>query len=264
MRFNPPGSWPTPPLGWLPPAGWNPDPAWPPAPRGWTFWLTADGYPAPLTFAPDVQPWDPRTVATSVQPSLYAMAPPMAPQPMTPPMAGSWNGPRPTFATHVAEVRAARRSALRPFGMGVGAFALVAAAVWVTGQFAYGRVVWIGGLVIGVSLMIRSAMVYSEARSDAVPVQPRSVVAVVAGLAIALFSGISAVSAWADRIHDAEVATGLGSCWVRDGANRVAPVDCDQSHDFTITAVVEAEEACPTNAVMYVDVLGKAGCLVPD
>jgi hypothetical protein len=41
--FNPPPSWPTPPIGWQPASGWQPDPSWPDAPADWKFWRPEEG-----------------------------------------------------------------------------------------------------------------------------------------------------------------------------------------------------------------------------
>ncbi|MEO6713449.1 MAG: hypothetical protein ABIM89_08490 [Mycobacteriales bacterium] len=47
FRFNPPPTWPAPPLGWAPPPGWQPDPAWGPPPPGWQLWVYYEPPPPP-------------------------------------------------------------------------------------------------------------------------------------------------------------------------------------------------------------------------
>lgn len=37
--FNPPPTWPVPPVGWRPPEGWRPPPDWPVPPPDWQFWI---------------------------------------------------------------------------------------------------------------------------------------------------------------------------------------------------------------------------------
>jgi hypothetical protein len=45
-QFNAPPEWPTPPTpGWRPPRRWRPPSTWPAAPKGWSFWVDAQGRP---------------------------------------------------------------------------------------------------------------------------------------------------------------------------------------------------------------------------
>ncbi|MQY09472.1 DUF4041 domain-containing protein [Actinomadura macrotermitis] len=73
-RYNPPPTWPAPPVGWTPPPGWQPDPSWPLPPAGWQFWLPAEA-PAPPVPAPMPVPQPPLPHATLPPPSAPAPRP---------------------------------------------------------------------------------------------------------------------------------------------------------------------------------------------
>lgn len=51
MRFNPPPTWPEPPIGWYPPPGWQPPAEWGPMPLGWPLWV-GDGPNGYVTSTP--------------------------------------------------------------------------------------------------------------------------------------------------------------------------------------------------------------------
>ena len=75
MRFNPPPTWPQPPVGWAPPPGWNPDPSWPPPPVGWRLWIPDDHADPPEATVQSVPPVAPRPVIapSALQPDTASL-----------------------------------------------------------------------------------------------------------------------------------------------------------------------------------------------
>ena len=247
MRFNPPTSWPDVPDGWTPPAGWMPDPSWPQPPAAWPYWLSDDGRPMPVTFAPDVPPWDPRSVAGQEAVSS----------------AGAWPVTAP--ADETTQVRAARRGALMTFGIGVAVFVVGAVSAIIAGRSRSGGWIWTGGMLVGVSLFIRALTQYRATRraAPAVGAAPRSVALVVAGLVVCLGTGAGALLAVVNRPGD--VPHEAGSCWdVLDG-DQIQAVPCGDDHQYKVSDVVDDENACPLTSDFYVELdSGKIGCLVGD
>lgn len=242
MRFNPPTSWPDVPAGWTPPAGWRPDPRWPPAPAAWPFWLSDDGRPLPVTFAPDVPAWDPRSVA----------------QPGTAAPAGAW----PVAAPSVAEdVSPARRRALMMFGIGVAAFLVGAASAILASRSSGGGWIWTGGMLVGVSLFIRSLVQFRATRT-AGPAKPRSVALVAVGLVVCAGAGIGAL---VSVVNPTRVPHEAGSCWTTLKGDNIQAVPCSGSHQYKVTQMVDDQAACPDASAFYVTLdSGKVGCLVDD
>ena len=245
MRFNPPTSWPDVPAGWSPPAGWTPDPAWPRPPAAWPFWLADDGAPLPVSFAPDVPPWDPRAVA---QNGTTAGA--------------AWPAVVPVDTGE--SVRAARRGALVWFGVGVAAFVVGAVSAVLAGRSRSGGWVWTGGMIVGVGLFFRALQKYRSTRGpDAFAAKPRSVALVVVGLVVCLGTGVAAlvsvVNGPADVPHEA------GSCWDVTDGDQIQAVPCSDDHQYKVSQTVDDQASCPATSSFYVELdSGKIGCLVDD
>lgn len=242
MRFNPPTSWPDVPAGWTPPAGWMPDPSWPPAPAAWPYWLSDDGQPLPVTFAPDVPAWDPRAVA----------------QPGSPSAAATW----PLAAPPVSDdAHHARRRALVMFGIGVAAFLVGAVSAILAGRSSSGGWIWTGGMIVGAGLFVRSLVQYRATRT-AGPAKPRSVALVSLGLLVCVGTGVGAL---VSVVNPPQVPHEAGSCWTTLKGDSVQAVPCSGKHQYKVTQLVNDQAACPDASVFYVTLdSGKIGCLVDD
>lgn len=247
MRFNPPTSWPATPAGWTPPEGWNPDPEWPPAPHGWPFWLADDGTPLPVTGGPSVQPWDPRSVVPAAAGAGAAIGAGPA----------AWI-PEGSPVDAEAAVRETRRGALRQFLIGVAVFVAVGVAAYVTDRLKFGTVLWIGGLLVGGTMMLRAFTEYRGTQASGVAVLPRSIAIVTVGSLLAVGGAASAVTSWADA---KSIATGVGSCWSIASDEEVEAVDCDEEHDLVLVAVVDSEDQCPDSTLGVVELEPRLGCL---
>lgn len=248
MRFNPPTSWPGIPDGWTPPAGWSPDPSWPQPPAAWPYWLSDDGTPLPVTFAPDVPPWDPRSVA---------------PASATGGVAGpAWPAAAPVDRT--AQVHAARRAALVSFGIGVGVFLVGAVSAIIAGRSRSGGWIWTGGMLVGASLFIRSFTQYRATRGDGSPAAtPRSVALVATGALLCVGTGVGALLAVVNG--PGEVPHEAGSCWNVTGGDNIEAVPCADDHQYKVSDVVDGQDSCPLTSNFYVELdSGKIGCLVDD
>ena len=245
MRFNPPTSWPDVPAGWTPPAGWQPDPAWPKPPAAWPFWLSDDGTPLPVAFAPDAPPWDPRAVAPQ-----YGAAP-----------AGVWPVATPPADPAVA-AHSTRRGALVSFGIGVAAFVVGAVSAVLAGRSRSGGWIWTGGMLVGVSLFVRALQQYRPTRG-AGPAKRRSVVLVVVGLLVCVGTGVTALVAVISG--PPEVPHEAGSCWNSVDGDQIEAVPCTDDHQYKVSDTVDDESQCPMTASYYVELdSGKIGCLADD
>jgi hypothetical protein len=221
-----------------------PDPSWPPAPAAWPFWLSDDGVPLPATFAAGVPAWDPRAI--SPQGTADAGAWPIT---ATPPVDDD------------QQARRARRSALRLFGIGVAFFVVGAVSAIFASRNTSGGWIWTGGMLVGVSLFIRSFTQY-RATKVAGPAKPLSVALVAVGLVACLGTGVGAL---VSTIHPAEVAHDAGSCWTVIDNETMKPVPCSESHQFKVSQTVSDKTLCPQESTYYVDLgAGKFGCLVDD
>ena len=243
MRFNPPTSWPDVPAGWQPPAGWMPDPAWPPAPAAWPFWLSDDGQPLPVTFAPDIPAWDPRAVA------------PAGTAPI-----GAWPVAVPPVADD-AEALRARRRALVMFGVGVAVFLAGAVSAIVAARSSTGGWIWTGGMIVGAGLFVRSLVQY-RATKAAGPAKGRSVAVVAVGLVLCVGAGLGALLS---VVNPPEVPHDAGSCWAALDGDNIQAVPCSQHHQYKVVRTVDNQTQCPQASASYVELdSGKIGCLVDD
>lgn len=230
MRFNPPPTWPQPPAGWTPPPGWQPDVAnLPPLPVGWVLWLPDD---APL----------PAAAGTA------------APWPPPPPAALTGFPDQAAYGAFGEAALHARRTATRTFWIGVAV--LVGATVsTILASGDGGGVIWTGGFVLGVVLVVRAAAAYRGARRSGAPAYgARGWLAAAGGAAAVAVAGVVAVTAYAaPGSVMPRVATGVGSCWVEDGDEYLTAVDCGGAHRFTAVEQVTVVDSCPVEAAWYVE-----------
>jgi hypothetical protein len=233
MRFNPPPTWPQPPAGWTPPPGWQPDLAsLPPLPDGWVLWLPDD---APAGATAPAAPWP-----TSVPPASAGFLDPAA--------FGVPDGP-----TREAALQA-RRSATRWFWIAVAV--LVGATVsTILASGDGGGFIWTGGFLVGVTLVVRAAVAYRDARRSGAPAYSvRGWLAAAGGAAAVTVAGVVAVTAYVSPGSVMpHVATGVGSCWVVDGSEYLTAVDCGGAHEYTAVEQVAVLDTCPLEAIAYVE-----------
>ena len=221
-----------------------PDPSWPPAPAAWPYWLSDDGMPLPVAFAPDVPPWDPRAMAKSGDLSSAGAWPVLAP------------------ADEAVQVHAARRGAMVSFGIGVAVFVVGAVSAILAGRSRSGGWIWTGGMLVGVSLFVRALSRYRTTRT-AGPAKPRSVAFVSVGLLVCLGTGVGALAAVVNR--PGEVPHEAGSCWDVTDADHIQAVPCTDDHQYRVSTTVDDADTCPVDAPHYVELdSGKIGCLVDD
>lgn len=235
MRFNPPPTWPQPPAGWTPPPGWQPDVAnLPPLPVGWQLWLPDEAAPATPGAASTAASWP-------------AYSPPPSAGFPDPASFGSFTAPSDEAALH------ARRTATRTFWIGVAV--LVGATVsTILASGDGGGIIWTGGFIFGVVLLVRAAVAYRGARRAGAPAySARGWLGAAGGVAACVVAGVVAVASYASPGSVMpHVATGVGSCWVEDGEFLTA-VDCGDAHGFTAVQQVDVVDSCPLESTWYVE-----------
>ncbi len=242
MRFNPPPSWPQPPAGWTPPPGWQPDLAnLPPVPEGWQLWLPDD----PAATSATAGTWPAAPAAGETVPGLAAPAPAAFPQPTA---FGTFPGPASEEGLH------ARRGATRTFWIAIAV--LVGATVsTILASGDSGGIIWTGGFVFGLVLLVRAAVAYRAARRAGAPAySSRGWLGAAGGLVACVAVGVVAVVSYAaPGTVLPHVATGVGSCWDEADGEFLEPVDCGDPHAFLAVEQVEVLDSCPLEAAWYVE-----------
>ena len=248
MRFNPPPSWPQPPAGWSPPPGWQPDLAdLPPLPVGWQLWLPDDG------LAPGAAPaagW-PAGPAIAGPPTAGAVPGPGYPAPAAFPQPTAFG----SFPVHAPEEALhARRGATRTFWIGVAV--LVGATVsTILASGDSGGIIWTGGFIFGLVLLIRAVVAYRGARRLGAPAySARGWLGAAGGLVACVAVGAVAVVSYASPgTVLPHVATGVGSCWNQADDEYLEAVDCGDPHAFLAVEQVAVLDSCPVEAAWYVE-----------
>lgn len=165
---------------------------------------------------------------------------------------------------------ALRRRAVTQFLVGA-AMSGVGAVSAIVSSSPHGGIGWVGSFVVGASLVVRGVRGYRQSRRIAVTPVPgltvrtgRTDVPLLAGAAVVVaavlvLAGV-AVARTVARDQDASAArSGVGSCWVADGAS-VDPVACRHAHDYVGEKVVTDRSQCPQDSAG--DIVQEDGALL--
>ncbi len=284
MRLNPPPNWPDPPEGWVPPPGWQPGPDLPAPPPGWQLWLPDDGPAASPTGS--ASPWPVSAAPVTAVPTTYQA--PGAPGPGTTQPAASLfpapagvtapggapgypggptdlpgssavhpGGPvaQPDVPAPTTSPASDLRTVTTRFWAGVVVFLIGAGSAYLAAGGRVG-VIWTGGMLFGVVLMVRAVIAYLRARRAGVPgYGARGWSGALGGIAVCVVGALAAVSAHASPGSlPGTSATQVGTCW--SGTSMLERVGCDDDHDFVGVQVVDSPQDCVADAQDYLDAEG--------
>jgi hypothetical protein len=118
-----------------------------------------------------------------------------------------------------------------------------------------GGIIWTGGFIFGIVLLIRAAVAYRGARRVGAPAySPRGWLGAAGGVVACVAVGAVAVVSYASPgTVMPHVATGVGSCWNEAAGEFLEPVDCADEHAFLALQQVTVVDACPLDATWYVE-----------
>ncbi|NYI58520.1 hypothetical protein [Cellulomonas soli] len=129
-----------------------------------------------------------------------------------------------------------------------------------------GGVVWTGGLIFGVILLVRSFAAYKTARGAGAPALGRPGWALAAvGLVAAVGVGLAGAGQFLDaKMSEPTEAEATGSCWEVVDNSTMQQVACDSDHEFLAVGEVSDPEQCSLDATAYVELDDSFLCLADD
>ncbi|HEY0216809.1 MAG TPA: hypothetical protein VGC57_10500 [Cellulomonas sp.] len=141
------------------------------------------------------------------------------------------------------------------FWAGVVVFLIGAGSAYLAAGGRVG-VIWTGGVLFGVVLMLRAGIAYLRARRAGAPgYHARGWSAAAAGIALCVVGALAAFSAsTSPGTLPGTSSTEVGTCW--SGSLSLRRVDCDDPHDFIGVQVVDSPQECATGLEDYLDADG--------
>ncbi|MGN8244510.1 hypothetical protein ACTHAM_001413 [Cellulomonas soli] len=129
-----------------------------------------------------------------------------------------------------------------------------------------GGVVWTGGLIFGVILLVRSFAAYKAARGAGAPALGRPGWGLAAvGLVAAVGVGLAGAGQFLDaKMSEPTEAEGTGSCWEVVDNSTMQQVACDSDHEFLAVGEVTDPDECSMDATAYVELDDSYLCLADD